>query len=107
MGTSEHVASFSFWPLAMCRWGWAESLRESAFLPNQPCGHLLVDFSDRGPNYKRTNTVCHISEPDNPNNPDNPDNPVVPFRVANGIGRHFHAQPPNCFFTYLVPRSSA
>jgi hypothetical protein len=100
MGTSEHVASFSFWPLAPCRRGWAESLRESAFLPNQPCEHLLVDFSDRGPNYKRTNTVCHISEPDNPNNP------VVPLGVANGIGRHFHAQPQNRFLTYLVLRSS-
>jgi hypothetical protein len=40
MGTSEHVASFSSWTLAMCRRGWTESLRESAFLPNQPCGHL-------------------------------------------------------------------
>lgn len=98
MGTAEHVASFSFWPLAMCRRGWAESLRESAFLPNQPCGHLLVDFSGRGPNYKRTNTVCHIEEPNNP------DNPVIPFSVANGIGRHFHARLQNCFFTYLVPR---
>jgi hypothetical protein len=100
MGTSEPVASFPVWPLAMYRRGWAESLRESAFLPNQPCEHLLVDFSDRGPNYKRTNTVCHISEPDNPNNP------VVPLGVANGIGRHFHAQPQNRFLTYLVLRSS-
>ena len=42
--------------------------------------------------------MCHISEPDNP------DNLVVSFRLANGIGRHFHAQPQNRFFTYLVPR---
>jgi hypothetical protein len=42
--------------------------------------------------------VCHISEPDNP------DNPVVPFRLANGIGRHFRARPQNRIFTYLVLR---
>lgn len=93
VGTSEHAASFSFWPLAMCRRGCAESLRESASLPNQPRGTCLADFSDRGPNYKRTNTVCHVSAPDNP------DNLVVLFRVANGIGRHFHTQRQTCFLT--------